>query len=228
LLEGGVIAFTGRLASMKRTDAFALVIKHGGKPRKGITKNTCVLVVGELGWLLQDDGRPSKSLGQARSYGVPIASERRFIPREEQTKSYTAGELASLSKLSADIVEQLAMFGLIEARGSLYGFGDLASARQVARLLSSGIGLSVITRSLRDIRQWLPDARLSNVRLFPESSDKSWSSKHGAARIRKDSLSCPSRGPMVSTPTTRSSKRSPQTPLLGEESRACTSPRIRG
>jgi hypothetical protein len=40
------------------------------------------------------------------------------------------------------------------------------------RLLSSGIGLSVITRSLRDIRQWLPDARLSNVRLFPESSDK--------------------------------------------------------
>jgi tetratricopeptide (TPR) repeat protein len=136
------------------------------------------LVVGELGWPLQDDGRPSKSLGQAKSYGVPIASERRFlewvgkIPREEQTKSYTAGELASLSKLSADIVEQLAMFGLIEARGSLYGFGDLASARQVARLLSSGIGLSVITRSLRDIRQWLPDARLSNVRLFPESSDK--------------------------------------------------------
>jgi tetratricopeptide (TPR) repeat protein len=31
---------------------------------------------------------------------------------------------------------------------------------------------AVITRSLRDIRQWLPDARLSNVRLFPESSDK--------------------------------------------------------
>ena len=59
---------------MKRTDAFALVIKHGGKPRQGITKNTCVLVVGELGWPLQDDGRPSKSLGQAKSYGVPIAS----------------------------------------------------------------------------------------------------------------------------------------------------------
>ena len=32
--------------------------------------------------------------------------------------------------------------------------------------------LSVITRSLRDIRKWLPDARLSNLRLFPESSDK--------------------------------------------------------
>jgi hypothetical protein len=32
--------------------------------------------------------------------------------------------------------------------------------------------LSVITRSLADIRKWLPDARLSNLRLFPESSDK--------------------------------------------------------
>jgi hypothetical protein len=39
-------------------------------------------------------------------------------------------------------------------------------------LLGSGTPLSVITRSLRDIRKWLPDARLSNVRLFPESSDR--------------------------------------------------------
>ena len=64
------------------------------------------------------------------------------------------------------------MFGLIEARDGLYGFRDLAAARQVAQLLGSGIVLSVITRSLRDIRKWLPDARLSNLRLFPESSDK--------------------------------------------------------
>ena len=39
-------------------------------------------------------------------------------------------------------------------------------------LLGSGTPLSVITRSLRDIRKWLPDARLSNVRLLPESSDR--------------------------------------------------------
>jgi tetratricopeptide (TPR) repeat protein len=30
----------------------------------------------------------------------------------------------------------------------------------------------VITKSLREIRKWLPDAGLSNLRLFPESSDK--------------------------------------------------------
>jgi tetratricopeptide (TPR) repeat protein len=77
-----------------------------------------------------------------------------------------------LSKLPADVVEQLSMFGLIEVRDGRYGFRDLASARQAAQLLGSGIGLSVITKSLREIRKWLPDARLSNLRLFPESKDR--------------------------------------------------------
>jgi tetratricopeptide (TPR) repeat protein len=163
---------------MKRVDAFALVRKHGGKPREGVTKGTDLLIVGELGWPLLDDGRPSNSLAQAQSYRVPIASERQFLEwlgrsvPEEQAKTYTAEQLASLSKLPVPVVDQLAMFGLIEARAGLYGFRDLAAARQVAGLLTAGTALSVITRSLRDIRKWLPDARLSNLRLFPESSDR--------------------------------------------------------
>ncbi len=163
---------------MKRADAFALVRKHGGKPREGVTKTTDVLVVGELGWPLLDDGRPSNSLAQAKSYRVPIASERRFlewlgksIPQEE-ARTYALDQLASLSKLPMEVVEQLAMFGLIEARGGRFGFRDLAAARQVAGLLAAGTALSVITRSLCEIRKWLPDARLSNLRLFPESSDR--------------------------------------------------------
>ncbi len=162
---------------MKRAEAFALVAAHGGKPREGVTKNTRCVIVGELGWPLQDDGRPSRSLATAKSYGVPIVSERRFLEwvgrslPEEQAKTYTPAQLAALSKLPADVVEQLSIFGLIETRDGLYGFRDLAAARQVAQLLGSGIMLSTVTRSLRDIRQWLPDARLSNLRLFPESAD---------------------------------------------------------
>lgn len=163
---------------MKRADAFALVRKHGGKPREGVTRQTDVLVVGELGWPLLDDGRPSSSLAQAKAYRVPIASERQFLEwagktaPEPQTKTYTPDQLAALSKLPRDAVDQLAMLGLIEARGGLFGFRDLAAARQVAGLLGAGIGLSTITRSLHDIRKWLPDARLSNVKLSPESTDR--------------------------------------------------------
>src|SRR5581483_8285521 len=151
ILEG-TVAFTGRLASMKRAEAFALVRKHGGKPREGVTKQTDVLVIGELGWPLLDDGRPSASLAQAQAYKVPIASERQFLEwvgksaPEQQAKTYTADQLAGLSKLPRDIVDQLTMFGLIEARRGLYGFRDLAAARQVASLLASGITLSVITK----------------------------------------------------------------------------------
>jgi tetratricopeptide (TPR) repeat protein len=163
---------------MKRAEAFALVRKHGGKPREGVTKQTDVLVVGELGWPLLDDGRPSSSLSQAKTYRIPIASERQFLEwaghnaPEQQAKTYTADQLAALSRLPLEVIEQLAMFGLIAPRGDLYGFRDLAAARQVAGLLAAGTRLSVITRSLHDIRKWLPDARLSNLKLFPESADR--------------------------------------------------------
>jgi tetratricopeptide (TPR) repeat protein len=163
---------------MKRADAFALVRKRGGKPREGVTRQTDVLIVGELGWPLLDDGRPSNSLAQARAYEIPIASEKQFLewlgqnPPAEQTKTYTPDQLAKLAKLPKEVVDQLAMLGLIEARGGLFGFRDLAAARQVAGLLAAGTGLSVITKSLREIRKWLPDAQLSNLKLFPESSDR--------------------------------------------------------
>ena len=163
---------------MKRADAFALVRKAGGNPRQGVTRKTDVLVVGEFGWPLLDDGRPSNSLAQARTYRVPVASERQFLQwlgrnaPEEQARCYTGDQIASLSRLPKEVVDQLSLFGLIEPCAGLYGFRDLAAARQIAGLLGAGVTLSAITRSLHEIRKWLPDARLSSLRLFPESSDR--------------------------------------------------------
>ena len=45
------------------------------------------------------------------------------------------------------------------------GFRDLASARQIAKLLADGVRLSEIIRAVSQIRKWLPDAGLANVRL---------------------------------------------------------------
>jgi hypothetical protein len=129
------VAFTGRLASMKREEAFALVRKHGGTPRRGVTKTTSLLVIGELGWPLLADGRPSKSLALAQSYRIPTVSERQFLEWSgkavpgEQIRTYSAGQIASLSGLSSDAVEQLTTFGLLDRRDGQYGFRDLAAAR---------------------------------------------------------------------------------------------------
>lgn len=163
---------------MKRAEAFARVREHGGKPHEGVTKQTGVLVVGELGWPLLDDGRPSNNLAHAKTYGIPVVSERRFLEwlglsaPDDGARTYTADQLAALGRLPREVIDELAMFGLIEGRGGAFGFRDLAATRQVAGLFASGTPLSAITKSLSEIRKWLPDARLSNLRLFPESSDR--------------------------------------------------------
>jgi tetratricopeptide (TPR) repeat protein len=171
------VAFTGRLASMKREEAFALVRERGGTPRRGLTKTTAILVVGALGWPLLPDGQPSKSLSLAKSYGVAIASERHFLEwagraiPDEQLKTYSASQISSLSALPPDVIERLTEFGLLDRREERYGFRDLMAARQLAELFASGVALSTVTRSLHEIRKWLPEAALSNLRLFPASSD---------------------------------------------------------
>jgi tetratricopeptide (TPR) repeat protein len=173
----GTLAFTGRLAAMKRAEAFDLVRKHGGTPSRGLTKKTDALVVGGLGWPLLPDGHVSKSLSYAQSSGVPIVSERRFLewlgralPCEE-TRAYSAQQIASLSGLPIEIVHQLALLGLLDPHDDLYPYRDVMAARQFASLFEAGVGLSVITSSLHAIRQWLPEAGLANLKLYPASGD---------------------------------------------------------
>ena len=167
------VAFTGRLACMTRAEAFAVVRGRGGTPSQTVTKRTNLLIVGELGWPLLDDGRPSNKLSRASAYGVPVVSERRFLEwigkalPDSVHKTYSADQLAALSKLSSDMIRELAQFGLLDERGGRFGFRDLASARQIAKLLADGVRLSEIIRGVSEIRKWLPEVGLANVRLHP-------------------------------------------------------------
>ena len=102
------VAFTGRLACMTRDEAFEIVRQHGGMPSRWITKRTKLLIVGELGWPLLDDGRPSNKLSRATAYGIPVASERRFLEwigkalPDSVHKTYPIDQLAALSDLSGE------------------------------------------------------------------------------------------------------------------------------
>jgi tetratricopeptide (TPR) repeat protein len=167
------VAFTGRLACMTRAEAFEVVRSHGGTPSQSVTRQTNVLVVGELGWPLLDDGRPSNKLSRAGSYGIPVVSERRFLEwigkavPDSLNRTYSADQIAALSKLSINTIEELVRFGLLDPRGGLFGFRDLAGARQISKLFEHGIALSEIIRSVKEVRAWLPEAELSNLRLHP-------------------------------------------------------------
>jgi tetratricopeptide (TPR) repeat protein len=169
------VAFTGRLACMTRAEAFELVRSHGGTPSQTVTRQTSVLVVGELGWPLLDDGRPSNKLSRAGTYGIPAVSEPRFIEwigrsvPDSWNRTYSADQIAALSKLSSNTIDELVRFGFLNPRGGLFGFRDLASARQVSNLFANGIALSGIIRSVKEVRRWLPEADLSNLRLHPAS-----------------------------------------------------------
>ena len=167
------VAFTGRLACMTRAEAFEVVRQRGGTPSLAVTKGTNLLIVGELGWPLLDDGRPSNKLSRANAYGIPVASERRFLEwigksvPDSAHKTYSAEQIATLGKLSINMVHELAQFGLLDERGGRFGFRDLASARQIAKLLADGVRLSEITQAVSQIRKWLPEVGLANIRLHP-------------------------------------------------------------
>ena len=165
------VAFTGRLACMTRAEAFDVVRQRGGTPTPEVTKRTKVLIVGELGWPLLDDGRASNKLSRANEYSIPVVSERRFlewigkaIPDSVQ-KTYSADQLAALSKMSTNMICELAQLSLLDERNGRFGFRDLASARQIAKLLNDGVRLSEIIRAVSQIRKWLPDPGLAAVRL---------------------------------------------------------------
>src|SRR4051812_16483540 len=170
----GAVAFTGKLACMPRTEAFQVVRQHGGLPSETVSKRTKAVIVGELGWPLLDDGKPSKKLSTAASYGIPVVSERRFLEwigkaaPDTHTRTYSADQIATLSGLGLSRIKELVHLGILDERDGLFGFRELAAARQVAKLLASGVSLTSLIRSLHQIRKWLPEAGLSNLRLQPD------------------------------------------------------------
>src|SRR5499426_3476226 len=160
------VAFTGRLACMTRAEAFEVVRSHGGTPSQTVSRQTNVLVVGELGWPLLDDGRPSNKLSRAGTYGIPVVGERRFLEwigkavPDSLNRTYSAGQIATLSKLSRGTIEELVRFGLLNSRGGLFGFRDLASARQISNLFAHGVSLSEVLLSVKEVRACRPEADL--------------------------------------------------------------------
>jgi tetratricopeptide (TPR) repeat protein len=68
------------------------------------------------------------------------------------------------------MIRELAQLSLLDEREGRFGFRDLASARQIAKLLNDGVRLSEIISAVSEIRKWLPDVGLTGVRLHASAN----------------------------------------------------------
>ena len=86
MLRGEKIVFTGKLDTLSRKQAQALVTALGGKPQEAVTKDTTILVIGKANTnLFQEDPRSLKMQKvealQQEGHSVCVLSEQAFLEK---------------------------------------------------------------------------------------------------------------------------------------------------
>ena len=172
VLKGKRVTFTGRLASMNRAEAVALVRAHGGIFVSNLSGRTSMLVVGQDGWPLQKDGRLTSKLRCARAFEqagqrITILSEEEFLTQlgldahtEEVRRRYSTVQLSTLLKIPGDRVRRWLTAGLIRAVETVDGvsyfdYQQVVSARTLSDLVQAGVGPDRLRRSIQQMKTWL-------------------------------------------------------------------------
>ncbi len=167
-LAGETVAFTGTLASMVHRDAIQLVEQYGGRAGHSVSGATTMLVLGEEGWPLEDDGGTSKKLQQvmqmiADGTEVRVVAESEWLQllgldehREEIRRAHTPAMLSRLLDIPVRIIRRWARLGLIRpvrrvCRLPYFDYREVASARRLAALLDEGVSPATLERSLSEL-----------------------------------------------------------------------------
>ncbi|WP_437228637.1 tetratricopeptide repeat protein [Planctomicrobium sp. SH661] len=165
-LQGERVAFTGTLASMTHAQAAELVALHGGTATDHVSRQTTILVIGEEGWPLEDNGQPSVKLQQAERWRqsgseIELLNESNWLSllglndhREEVHRLYTPAMLSSILRISVHVIRGWARAGLIRPVRMVYrlpyfDFREVSSARRLNELLESGVPRKDLEESLR-------------------------------------------------------------------------------
>ncbi len=181
-LRSARVAFTGRLASMTRREARAVVTSSGGVLVETVSRRTSVLVVGMAGWPLLPDGTISRKLQRAETLNrggaaIRIVAEEEFLElaglAERATrldKAYPASHVCDLLGLDPDALRRWELFGLIRSHEGLYDFQDIVSLRTIADLIARGVDPATIGSSMRGLAAVLPgtDRPLSQLKIVVE------------------------------------------------------------
>lgn len=165
-LQGERVAFTGILGSMTHAQAAKLTVAHGGEATDHVSRQTTMLVVGEEGWPLEDDGQPSVKLRQVTEWNaegaeIRIVAEADFLHllglserRDEIRRLYTPAMLSRLLDVPVHVIRGWERAGLIRPVQRIYrlphfDFREVNGARRLSQLLEAGVPRREIERSLR-------------------------------------------------------------------------------
>jgi tetratricopeptide (TPR) repeat protein len=165
-LTGHVVVFTGKLSSLGRRDARALVVQHGGDTADDVTAKTTMLVVGDEGFGGPDRDKSQKlvraeELIAQKVAFVTILSEDQFcqlvdVPTAEALRrQYHAVRdlLARYRSLREDQLRYLIKCGLIRPvlrtnADTFFGFQDVALIKQANDGVAEGLSFHAVVRSL--------------------------------------------------------------------------------
>lgn len=165
VLSGQVVVFTGTLASMTHREAMDLVQQHGGRAMLAVTSHTTLLVVGEEGWAVEDDGRASQKLEQALRLAcegrrIRVVAESDWLQmlgleerREDIRRACTPAMLSRLLNVPVRLIRRWERQGLIRpvrrvCRLPYFDYREVAGARRLAALQAEGISPKTLETSL--------------------------------------------------------------------------------
>ena len=163
------MAFTGTLASMTHKQAQERVAECGGQAAEHVSRQTTLLVVGEEGWPLEADGKPSVKLQHAQKLiaegaDIRIVSESDWLGfvgldgrRGQLHRRCTPAMLSQLLKVSVHDIRRWERMGLIKAVDRVYrlpyfDFQEVSGARKLAELVDAGVPVKEIQSGLAQLQ----------------------------------------------------------------------------
>lgn len=150
---------------MTHKQAQARVVECGGTAAEHISRQSTMLVIGEEGWPLEADGKPSVKLQQAERFNaegldIRIVNESEWLGfvgldgwRGELHRRCTPAMLSQMLNVSVHQIRRWERMGLIKAvthvcRLPFFDFQEVAGVRRLAELVEAGVAVKEIQSSL--------------------------------------------------------------------------------
>lgn len=161
---------------MTHAQAGALVVQHGGEAVANVSQQTTLLVIGEEGWPLENDGQISIKLEQAhqlreRGQALRLMSESEWLqalgletPAQRQKQLYTPSMLSQILNISVHEIRRWERLALIHAVKRVYrlpyfDFQEVSEARRLSELVSRGVPAERIAEGLKRLQSLRPMQR---------------------------------------------------------------------